>query len=233
MRELAASAIMDVWEGAGGKTLAERALDLLAAGGVPEPYELLSVGRRDALLINLHELTFGAALEAVVACPSCAELLEVALESGDLAGERTEPSVGPIELDVNGQQARFRPPSAADLVAAARAATVDDGRAILLARCVDEPDGPLTPELEAAIVDRMAKADPGAWIELALACPACGNRWNAPFDIVSFLWAELDACARRLVRDVHALASAYGWRERDVLALSPARREAYLELAGA
>ena len=32
--------------------------------------------------------------------------------------------------------------------------------------------------------------------------------------------------------EVHALASAYHWHERDILALSPVRRQAYLELLG-
>jgi hypothetical protein len=76
----------------------------------------------------------------------------------------------------------------------------------------------------------MAEADPGAWIELALGCPGCGEEWSAPFDIVSFLWAEVEARARELLEEVHALASAYGWGEGEVLALSPERREAYLEL---
>jgi hypothetical protein len=34
-----------------------------------------------------------------------------------------------------------------------------------------------------------------------------------------------------MLYDVHALASAYGWREADVLAMSPMRRQVYLELA--
>jgi hypothetical protein len=33
-----------------------------------------------------------------------------------------------------------------------------------------------------------------------------------------------------LLRDVHTLASAYGWKEDEVLHLTPARRHAYLEL---
>ena len=33
------------------------------------------------------------------------------------------------------------------------------------------------------------------------------------------------------LRDVHGLAAAYGWREEDVLRLSPTRRQIYLELA--
>ena len=39
--------------------------------------------------------------------------------------------------------------------------------------------------------------------------------------------------ALRLLGHVHALARAYGWREADILAMSPARRQVYLDLAGA
>ena len=38
------------------------------------------------------------------------------------------------------------------------------------------------------------------------------------------------AWAVRLLGEVHELASAYGWREHDVLALSPWRRQAYLQM---
>jgi hypothetical protein len=33
-----------------------------------------------------------------------------------------------------------------------------------------------------------------------------------------------------VLREVHILASAYGWREDDILAMSPARRRIYLEM---
>ena len=61
-------------------------------------------------------------------------------------------------------------------------------------------------------------------------CPACTFTWSEPFDIVTFFWAEIDAWARRLLADVHVLASSYGWSERDILALSPVRRQYYLEM---
>ena len=81
-----------------------------------------------------------------------------------------------------------------------------------------------------AVTNRMAQADPQADVQLAIRCPNCGHQWEAPFDIGSFLWTEIHACAMRLLREIHALASAYGWREADILALSPRRRQAYLEL---
>jgi hypothetical protein len=53
------------------------------------------------------------------------------------------------------------------------------------------------------------------------------------FDVADYLWQELHAWAKDVLRSVHALAVAYGWREADVLALSPTRRRIYLELARA
>jgi hypothetical protein len=81
-----------------------------------------------------------------------------------------------------------------------------------------------------AITAAMAEADPQAEVELSLRCLMCGNQWLAPFDVVSFLWREIDAWATHILREVHQLASAYGWSERDILALSPLRRRHYLEL---
>jgi len=38
---------------------------------------------------------------------------------------------------------------------------------------------------------------------------------------------------RRLLVEVHALASAYGWSEQEILSLSDARRRLYLEMVQA
>jgi S-adenosylmethionine synthetase len=81
-----------------------------------------------------------------------------------------------------------------------------------------------------AVVDRMAQADPQSDVQLALSCPVCGREWQAAFDIVSFFWTEIDAWARGILQQVHVLASAYGWREADILTMNPGRRQSYLEM---
>jgi hypothetical protein len=116
----------------------------------------------------------------------------------------------------------------------------ETARDALFARCVREvrnangeavnPDV-LTSAVSAEIAERIAAADPQAEIELALVCPSCEHRWSMVFDIATFLWKELHAWALQTLRDVHTLARSYGWREADVLALSPTRRQAYLELS--
>ncbi len=79
----------------------------------------------------------------------------------------------------------------------------------------------------------LSEVDPQADIRLDLTCAVCGHAWAAPFDVPAHVWADVDACARGLLAEVHALAQAYGWREEDILALSPARRHFYLEAIGA
>jgi hypothetical protein len=76
----------------------------------------------------------------------------------------------------------------------------------------------------------MAQADPQADIQLDLSCPACQHHWQAAFDVVAFLWNEIDSWAHRILSDIHVIASAYGWSEADILALSAARRQTYLDL---
>ncbi|MEA1978379.1 MAG: phage baseplate protein, partial [Chloroflexota bacterium] len=63
---------------------------------------------------------------------------------------------------------------------------------------------------------------------MTLTCPECSHQWEVLFDIASFLWTEINNWAERTLRTVHQLASAYGWAEREILNLSPVRRQLYL-----
>ena len=48
--------------------------------------------------------------------------------------------------------------------------------------------------------------------------------------MLDYLWRRVVAEARRLLREVHIIARAYGWSSEAVLALSPARRAAHIAL---
>ena len=76
----------------------------------------------------------------------------------------------------------------------------------------------------------MAECDPQAEVLIDMECPDCGHRWQMLFDIAAFLWTEIAVAAKRLLREVHTLARAYGWREADILSLSAARRQFYIEM---
>ncbi len=246
MRALTAAELLGVWERGQAEPPVRQALALLAAA-CPEtpPDELarLRIGRRDRLLLELRERTLGPQLVSVAACPACGERLEVELAVRDLLVDQSEddPSHSPLSVTADGWEVRFRLPHSLDLMALAGSAEPAEARRCLLAACLLEsrsPEGEDTP-VEAlsgavlqAVADAMAEADPQADLELALTCPACSHVWLSLFDIVSFFWTEIDARARVLLHEVHVLASAYNWREADILALSPWRRRAYLEMVG-
>ena len=76
-------------------------------------------------------------------------------------------------------------------------------------------------------------SDPLAETLVNLRCAECGHQWEEELDIAAWLWVEIEARARRLLFDVHTLATAYGWSEHEILSLSEPRRTLYLEMVQA
>lgn len=236
-----ATVLLEVWERVIAEPLAVKAFALLAVMHPEAPLETLgawSVGQRDRALLLLREGLFGTQLSSVATCPACAGLLELEFSTREIMSD-AHPIPASFEVKACGHRALVRVPSVRDL---AQLAT--ERQPSLLERCLLEVKlsarakkkaalqfGQVLPEeLVNAIAAAMSDTDPQAMVELALECPTCAHRWLAVFDIATYLWRELDAWARRTLQDVHRLASAYGWHEADVLALSPTRRRAYLEL---
>jgi len=145
-----------------------------------------------------------------------------------------------LALAQEGFELRFRLPDSLDLLAVERCPEVEEARRRLAERCVLEARrdgqpvavGDFSEDELAALAAGMVEADPGAELLLELLCPACGEVWWELLDVAAFFWAELEVQARRLLREVSVLARAHGWREADVLALSPWRRAMYLEMVG-
>ena len=227
MRILEPAELLAVWERGYAQQPVERALTLLAAA-LPElaaaDLVAMPIGRRDAAILALRERNFGGRFTGVTSCPACGEKVEC-----DFTAEhvRFDPSDGALQIESEGRSIPFRLPDSSDLLAVAAAAEADP-RSLILRRClggidVDEPTA-------RAISERMEQADPQAFVQLAIACPACHGVFRRTFDIVSYVWGEIASWAARIVREVDALARTYGWREADILAMTPWRRQLYLEL---
>lgn len=241
MRALSAAELLEVWERAAAEPPVLRSLAVLAAASpetAPEALGRLSVGEHDARLLTLREWTFGPRLAALTDCPACGERLELDFEVGAL---RADPAAGDDDtLAAEGWEVSFRVPTCEDLVAASAARDAAHAERLLLERCVlsarhageERPAAALPPAVVEAVGERMAAADPQADLRARVRCEACAHEWLVALDVAWMFWTEIDAWAAGVVRDVHALATAYGWREADVLALGPRRRRLYLELAG-
>ena len=231
MRQIPAQQLLDCWEAFRDQPRPLRAVALVALLMGQPLQEVLSwsVVRRDVGLFDLQAQVFGNNIEAVTHCPQCAEKLEMQL---DLA--QIKPKASALKknntrtLKVNGHSVRYRAPTSEDLLAIASLHDVGEARAQLLARCIQTTQ----PELRELAAARVAAriADEQADVQLNLTCPACGHGWQSIFDIASFVWHELDAWAQRTLREVHLIASAYGWGEDEILQLSARRRQTYIEM---
>ncbi len=241
MTNLSAEALLNVWETEQARRSPDEAVAAVFAqcgGGGLQDMLAMSLGARNARLLGLRRSLFGDGLPGVADCPACGARAELNLSVRDLTEAHEEPAAADEALVADGYGVRFRLPRGEDLRAVADCATLEAGRDCLLRRCViaAELDGAAVAvfDLPPAVIEqlsaRMETLDPLAETLVHLVCPECGQAWQASLDVASFVWEEFSALARRLLREVHALASAYGWREPEILAMSAVRRRAYLEL---
>lgn len=241
MRALSASELLSIWERGPTQNPVQRALTLLnAAHPEVSAQELaqLCIGRRNALLLTLREWTFGPRLSGMAACASCGERLEMEFNVSDIrVAEYVIPEES-LSLSADGYDVKLRLPNSVDLIAILEDTEVAAARRTLLERCIlsvfHDSEKKAADQLPEHILDmiaeRMEQADPQADIQLSLSCPACGLEWQAAFDIVQYFWNEINSWAQHTLRGIHTLASAYGWREADILAIAPWRRQLYLEM---
>ena len=243
-RPLAAADLLWAWENGAYRHPVDRALLMLSAA-CPErtasDLASLTIGQRDGLLFQARTQTLGDRLDSRAQCPACATELQFSLAVSDLLDssqpydERTQ-----FEIDIRGYSLRLKCPDSRDLAAAARAGSPEAAQCLLLARCVLDATragrpvaaDDLPAHVKEAVAEQIAERDPQADIQIDLVCPDCGHRWPLAFDIGAYFWGEITHRAPQVLHEVHTLARAYGWAESEILAMSPARRGAYLALAG-
>lgn len=238
---LSAEQMLRVWEAGLDRSPLTRAVEMLRVAEVTEDPAGLSLGARDLHLLELREQIFGPEIHGAGNCPQCGEPVEMNFSVTDILLPLPSSS-NDLRVSVGDFDVQFRLPTSADLldcqVALSARNAEDENSEWLLERCISHAtcDGQvigsaeLPESVRQAINEAMAVADPQSEIELALDCGACGNHWLELFDIESFFWSEIQRWAARTLRDVHLLASAYGWTEKNILQLSPFRRNSYLEL---
>jgi len=191
-----------------------------------------SIGARIGALLRLVVLTEGCdevELSGRCSTPACGARFEFALPLCQLAAERAhdEPirvALGPMRT------ATFRRPTGEDLLrwraahphsreAAVRAMLA----ALALESAVDIEDAP-------AVSAALAADDPLVDFAVACRCPACGAENEVSVDLEAMALRKLHVRQKRLLAEVHRLASHYGWSESEVLAVPAQRRARYLAL---
>lgn len=235
MDALIESQILALWEAGRDCHPIDRGLRVLAVAMPDVDIASRPVGWRTLSLLRLRRVTFGARLAACADCPACKSAMAFDLDLAALLDTLpAPPERASTDAMFDAHGAAWRLPSSRDQAQAAMAADCGTALAMLLRACrvgsptdAGLPQGAALDDIEA----RMEALDPAANIELSLRCADCGQTWTVALDADTCVWDDISLCARGLLRDVHRLARAYGWTEPQVLALGPARRAAYLELA--
>jgi hypothetical protein len=230
--------VLQAWERGVGRPIAERALvalEIMAPDA--RPAASAAVFARDAALMALRISLMGSPLDAVVRCPACDTEFDLPLDLSVFASDA--PPAGAVSVEHDGYTAIVRPPDARDLLELSPELPPDAFAETLFHRCVEkathrgrtvEPAA-LPPALRtaaAAALSALGMDSPAADLD----CGVCGHAWQAPVDIARVLLRDIDTRALRQLDEVQRIASAYHWSERDILALSPARRRFYLEAIG-
>ena len=243
MNRLPEHTLLDVWEQGEGQHTIDRALLLLSSAYTDIGWEQLaslSLGRRDELLLRLRSNLLGPNIKANTICPQCGERTELDVDIPQiLALVNSDNKQSTISINDGRFHLQGRIPNSFDLAAAAHRSDESRARKELLKHCIVCVESDAQPvdlsDVPEEIISKLAnvieKADPLAEISIELTCPSCGYHWDELLDMSSFLWEEIDQLARRILREIHLLAQAYGWSEQDVLGMSRQRRQAYMERA--
>jgi hypothetical protein len=190
----------------------------------------LTVGDRDYLVLKIHEATFGEKLSLLLVCPreGCGAKMDLDLAVADIPVEEREvrPS---YRLALEGMaEVEFRLPRGGDQEALAEAGDAGDLRERLLDACL--LSGTRAPGSSEAFGEAIEQLAPRVESELEVACPECGQRFEAELDVVSLLLQELARGRAGFDREIHLLALHYHWPLRELLSLTRPRRRRFLRL---
>ena len=208
---------------AGALIYASRRVDVDAAA--------LPIGDLDLLVVAGRRELRGDTLVAEGHCQQCAARVDVQFSLAAYAEHRRPrasraalpSSDGWFALRV-APEVLFRPPTVADVLAAADAA---DARAALLDRCTR---GRLTSRLVRRLEAALASVAPTLRADVVGTCPECSAVVVLDTDVRELCMAELRFLAASVYDDVNLLASVYRWTQDAILDLPSARRRRYADM---
>jgi hypothetical protein len=174
--------------------------------GVDDPADL-PLGAADSSLVAVYEQIRGGPLEVTARCDSCGARTSLAVSTA---------TVGPHTWATawTGPGSGLREPTSADLMA-----------------CVGDPTGVLDrcrigpANGSGATWEDLARAEQSLAGPLRSVCVECGAPVAVDADVVALVLGGLAVACAEFDREVHLLASTYGWDLRTIEALPDHRRQ--------
>jgi hypothetical protein len=207
---------------------------LLEADGSNAAVDALTIAQRDRLLAALWRHTFGDVILATHRCAACGERFDLRFALSELVESLwARPCPDEVAELTADRRARLRSGGTVRAATGADEAAVAglpaaEAAAALQARCVEgeAPD-------EERLDDVLDWLNPVVDTELDAVCPECGRRQDIRFALEPYFLAALQGQKPQLMRDVHQLASTYGWGLDEILGLSRHERRTLVAYAEA
>ena len=193
--------------------------DQIGANGTRFDGASIASPDRDRILGLLYAASYGDKVTATADCHACGEPFDVDFSMSAFVDALNPPEPAPAPDSAGwivADGVKFRFPTGADEIAVDGLAP-DAAETALAARCV--ADGP------ADMAERaMSRIAPLGDRLLDASCPACATTQALSFSIQHFVLGAILADRAQLTREIHRIASAYGWSLGDILSLPRSRR---------
>lgn len=191
-----------------------------------------SIEKRDVALFHVRKKFFGNQFNNISHCPKCAETVEwdFYFHQMEIPSLKGTPDNVEISVDVTDYNLMVRLPNSDDLFVNNEIQIIQNCILNLneykaLSRNQKIPD-----VLINQINDRFNESCQASNITYNLNCVACKHEWQVVFDIVSYLWKEIDQWAKGFLDQIGLLAKTFGWSESEIINMSENRRNHYLNL---
>jgi hypothetical protein len=164
-------------------------------------------------------------------CSHCGHVYDISLKLADAMRYQPERWQTRIEVETSLGKRSFAIPSGAHEEAHARAGHGADPRRSFAALCglsVRAPEEAVQfDDNDLALIDAaLEAASPDVSDVIQAACPTCGLKTSARIDPLLFAFPEEGS----ILREIHLIASRYGWRYGDILELNRRHRAFYATL---
>lgn len=197
----------------------------------------LTAWQRDSLLANLYTQIYGSKIDATITCDQCNEAYDLDFSITDLL-ESLTPNYETLEVEplddgffTFPSGVKFRLPTGHDECQVLGLPT-DQAEIILLQRCADNFEE-LSDDAIQHIQMVMEKLSPIVEMDMSASCPECSYEQFVHFDLQRYLLTALRNDRQQLMRDIHTLASTYGWSLTEILNLARSQRRSLVAMVEA
>lgn len=195
----------------------------------------LTLSGRIGALIAVYIMTFDRSeLEMLHQCGStdCAKMFETQLPLErllEMARQAEQTPVLDIDID-DGETVRIRRPTGASQKQWRDRQYKNKNEAVqyMLSTLLTD-DRTISNHQRTPLIQALEEHDPLVSFQLLSHCPLCGREMVIPVDLEALILGELRKAQTNLLKDVHIIASQYGWTEQEILSIPAGRRRSYIE----